>query len=191
MHRTEIEKHIERVFLEGWNYSEGDPGYFQSKAHQVEAFARGLQSLAGRPVRIDRPANLQNFYRLEVCFTSDISASRDELPFETVRARGEVIYLDTLHSVILPVAEASWRRFTVPGTMLDQEVHDLLNDAWLGAHPELEQIAYGVMELAQAHGLELLASDILRQPANPALPVPFPGTTPATLRDFVFPGVFD
>jgi hypothetical protein len=147
--------------------------------------------MASRPVRIDRPANLQNFYRLEVCFTPGVSHSRDELPFDTVRARGEVIYLDTLHSVILPAVEASWRRFTVPDNMLDQEVHDLLSDAWLGARPELEQIAYGVMDLAQAHGLELLASDVLRQAANPELPVPFPGNTPATLRDFVFPGVFD
>jgi hypothetical protein len=191
MLRTEIEKHIERVFRDRWDYSGGDPDYFRHKAQQVEAFARDLQSLTSRPVTIERPANLQNFYRLEVCFTPDISDSQTAVSYETVRERGEVIYLNILCSVLLPLCEGSWRRFTAPGRMLDQEIHDLLSDAWLTAHPELEAAACGVLEAAAAHGLALADGDVLRQPADPALPVPFPGNTPATLRDFVFPGVVD
>lgn len=191
MLRTEIERHIERVFRDKWDYSDGNPGYFRDKAQQVEAFARDLHSLTDRQVNVERPANLQNFYRLEVCFTPGISESREAVSYESVRERGEAIYLDILCSVLLPLSEGSWRRFTASGPMLDQEVHDLLSDAWLAAHPELEEISYGVMELAEVHGLELVANDVLRQTADPALPIPFPGNAPATLRDFVFPGAFD
>ena len=191
MNRTDIERYIERVFLEKWDYAGGDPGYFQAKAQQVEAFRRGLQGLTGRAVRVERPANLQNFFRLEVCFSPGMDGSRDELAYESVRAQGEVIYLEISCSVILPLSEGRWRRFTVPERMLVQDVHDLLSDEWFAVHPEHEEIACGVLHLGEEHGLAVVPSEILRCQASATLPVPFPGNSPATIRDFVFPGVLD
>ena len=92
MLRAQIEKTIQAIFGDKWDYTEGNVEYFRIKAQQLNAFADDLSALTSFAVDNEPPANLQNFYRLEVCLTPRISTPREALTVAQVLDAGEVIW---------------------------------------------------------------------------------------------------
>ncbi len=192
MQRREIEKQIERIFCERWQYDGGDPEYFADKRQSIESLACELELRVAHRVRVAVPANLQNFYRLEFCLTPSVDESHDAVSLERINECVEITYLTLSFSVMIPVLEGRWRKLQADRNGIQQKFCDLLDPAWLTEHPDFQTIAATVLELAELHRIDFVEQNVFAHLADPEWPVPpFPGDMPATLRAFVFPGICD
>lgn len=175
---------INRVYLDGFSYWKETPNYMD----EVSGAARALADALGG--ELTPPRNLDNYFRVQVCITPGVRTARFALTWRQVERKKEIVYLEILVAVVAKVAEASWHTYRVTDTF-DHDSFELLDTAFLDAHPALEATAERVMELVDEVGLELLGWDVTRAPADTRLPEePWMAGAPQ-VRHFLLPGYWD
>ena len=183
---------VGRFYLTSWLPWNDDPDYVKFKVAAVRAFAAELGDFAHVIPELEEPANINNYFRIELPLTSGFSGSRFALDFDEVAAVGGVTYLDVLCSTFAPVANATWfREFVGDHGHYGREACDLLDADWLNRHPEFEPLAFKVITIGERHGHTVLGWDVSRSQADSDWPAPEYAPEDPQLRHFLFPGYYD
>lgn len=154
-----------------------------------------LVAVTGTTVSITRPVGDVHYYSFEAPLrgrSDRFNSSAEDIE----EVGGEALYLVVYCSTSLPLTEVRWHaRKLDPGGKRVFESYDLLDEAWLSAHPKEADLALQVIEAAEAGGWQVIGPDLAEQPAPKEWGWPLPSYDyqdgEYLIRDYIIKGMRD
>lgn len=188
MDADHLEERARRAYVYGYEYWNESPDYMANKEKVARAMAVEVSLIMRQPVCLEEPKDLTNLFRIECMMTEGVEDSRFRLSNDQIIARGPVLSLEILISVLAPISEATWHVNSVRDDQRYHELFDLMDPAILAAHSEYESMVARILEMADKAGHPVIPLQITKRSAPTDFPPLFPQPVSCQLRHYLFEG---